>query len=120
MAYHPYHERGHSLTTKRGKRDLFSKIELDPQHIQLMKEINEWQKEHRHLYPTLQEFSDWWKGVWADFNDNLEEILNYLESLCDSCLLEMTGCACEPTFHEKVKHYEKVMTSKTAKFEFPK
>ena len=110
MAYHPYHERGHSLTTKRGKRDLSSRIELDPQHIQLMKEINEWQKEHRHLYPTLQEFSDWWKGVWADFNDDLEEILNYLKSLCDSCLMETLNCECETpqsSFHDLVDNYVK-------------
>ena len=100
MSYHPYHERGHSLTTKRGKNNPLAKIELDPQHVQLMKEIDTWSKEHRHLYPTLQEFSNWWKGVWADFNDDLEDILKYLEGLCDHCLAEMPGCECEVHFRE--------------------
>ena len=94
MSNYLYNERGHSLNTTRGKNDLLSKIVHDPKHTQLLKEIDNWGKDHRHLYPTLQEFSDWWKGVWADFNDDLEDIMEYLDGLCGQCLDEVPGCAC--------------------------
>ena len=87
-----YRERGHSLTTRRGKstkrqREL-REMEAAHKYDSNLTEIDKWQKEHRHIMGSLQEFSEWWKGVWADFNDDTEEILEYLQTLCRQCLSE--------------------------------
>ncbi len=49
-------------------------------------QINKCRRDHKDLVTP-----EWWKQVWADFNDDTEEILEYLESLCRHCLSETEG-----------------------------
>ncbi len=65
-------------------------------------QINKWRRDHKDLVTP-----EWWRQVWAYFNDDSEKILEYIKALDKT------------TFSEKVAHYEKVMTSPTAKFELP-
>ena len=46
-------------------------------------QINQWRRDHKDLVTP-----EWWSQVWADFNDDSEDILEYLESLCRHCLSE--------------------------------
>ena len=47
------------------------------------KDIIKWHRDHKHLVTP-----EWWKQLWADFNDDTEEILEYLQTLCRHCLSE--------------------------------
>ena len=95
----------------------------DPLMAEISKEdtpwtpIIEWQKNHYHCFPTLAEYNTWWQKALADFEDSPEDFLEYLESLCDSCL--MVECKCQPqdpSFSELVNNYEKLLASKKSEF----
>ncbi len=91
-----YLERGHSLTTKRGNNvsGMIHRI-FTEDHYSVWKEIDQWRKDHA-AFVTVE----WWKQVWADFQDDGEDILEYLEGLCDRCITEKPGCECEQHFSE--------------------
>ena len=61
-----------------------------------------------------------WQG-WLLDNDISREKQNEIAEKYPDMIerLEYIKTLTEPTFHDKVNHYTKVMTSKTAEFELP-
>lgn len=92
-----YLERGHSLTTTRGKNDIFKNIPHKPDPY--IEKIDQWQKAHRHHWESLQEFSNWWKDNWVYF-DSPYKLLQYLRATCIHILDRTPGCECEVHFRE--------------------
>ncbi len=118
-----YFERGHSLTTKRGKNTYMSE-----EHIRRSLEptpwtpIIEWQKKNIKNFPSNAEFNTWWKEVMADFQTGTEEVApevfisthdadGILEYLNQTLIIETP-----PSFSQKVNNYVKFLESKKSEF----
>jgi hypothetical protein len=78
MRNNAHDERGHSLTTTRGKNDLLRpNIKVNEDRYW----CNRWLRDNKHRIVP-----DWWKQLLDAYEYNYTEIRKYLDTLCPYCM----------------------------------